>query len=87
MRQGKLSWPKTRVPWEIKVVVWRRWALGDTKAQTVAFFELNIEEYPKAPLHVDTIRKVRDELTVLPIELLDKLLRDMPELGSLIKQQ
>ncbi len=86
MKKEKPSWAKTRVPWEIKKVIWRCWASGETKRDTVKVFEAAVEKYPGAPYHVDTIQKVRDELLALPIEWLDKLIFESPELEDFIKE-
>lgn len=87
MKLKKPRWVKTTVPWETKKVIWQRWALGNTERHTVRFFELNLDKYPYAPLHVDTVRKVQEELLELPIECLDKLVEELPELESFIKEK
>ena len=84
MRQPKPSWKKTNTPWEIEKVIWLRWALADTEIQTTYYLDGHRDEYPNAPGHRDTISKVRDELLAMPVELLDRLAEEMPELEPLI---
>ena len=87
MRQKKPSWAKTLVPIEIKNVIWRYWFLGLTLSQTAEIFKASDTEYPDAPVSVDTIRKVREELPEAPAELLDMFLEESPELESFIKEK
>lgn len=83
----KQSWRRTRVSWETKKRIWERWALGDTEADTIEYFTLYAEEYPKAPSHRHTINKVRKELLELPLPLLRKLADELPEIKDFVKER
>ena len=85
--QRKPSWAKTNVPWNIKKLIWKSWAEGDTIKTTQNFFELHQGEYEDAPFDKATIRKVRTELCCLPDELEKTLVTELPEVSSLIQQQ
>jgi hypothetical protein len=87
MRQPKPGWKKTNVSWEIKKVIWLRWALGDTEIETIHYLDGHRDEYPNAPVHRDTIRKVREEFLALPSEWLDKLISDLPEIEHFVKEK
>ncbi len=87
MKQAKPSWKKTNVPWEIKKVIWQRWALGDTEKETVQYFDCHRDEYQNAPGHRDTISKVRDELLELPIDLLEQVMNEVPETRQLVEEK
>ena len=87
MRQPKPGWKKTNTPWEIEKVIWLRWALGDTKKETVHYLDGHRDEYPNAPVHRDTIKTVRGEFLALPSELLDKLISDLPEIEHFVKEK
>ncbi len=84
MTSRKPSWMKTNAPWDIRVVIWQHWAQGDTIQKTIHFFELHKDEYEKAPMDRNTISAIKDELIVLPIELMLKLVKDVPEVKQLI---
>jgi len=87
MASEKPSWAKTNVGWDIRKVVWQRWAMGDTIAATMTFFDSNMTEYKKAPFDRNTIAAVRNELGDLPIELLHKLLKELPEIETFLMKQ
>ena len=87
MRQPKPGWKKTNVSWEIRKVIWQRWALGDTEIETVHYFDRHRDEYPNAPGHRDTISKVRDELLELPIDLLEQAMNEVPEIRRLMEEK
>lgn len=86
MGNNMQKWRKTRANWEIRKIIWERWALGDTERDTVIFFESNSEKYPNGPLHRHTINKVRKELLNLPVTLLNKLASELPELLDFLKE-
>ncbi len=81
----KPSWAQTNVPWDIKKVIWQKWARGDTIAATQRFFELHAGENKGAPFDKETIQKVRNELRSLPDSLMERLLAEFPEVSSLVR--
>jgi hypothetical protein len=84
MVRRKASWVKTNVPWNIKIVIWQQWAQGNTITETARFFELHTEDYKGAPFDRNTISKVWDELSCLPIGQLIKLVNESPELKDFV---
>ena len=87
MSSEKPSWVKTNVGWDIRKVIWQRLAMGDTIAEIKTFFDLHQDEYKNAPIDRNTIAAVRNELADLPLELLDKLLEEMPEIETFLKEK
>ena len=87
MSSEKPSWAKTNVSWDIRKVIWQRWAMGDTVKGTIAFFQLHRDKYENAPLDRNTVATVRNELAGLPFELLHKLLEEMPETKTFLMEQ
>ena len=85
---GKPSWALTLVDWEIKKVIWRYWFLGFTLHRTKEIFKDKNSPYPEyAPVSVDTVKKVRQELSRMPVELLDKLIAEEPELEPFVTEK
>jgi len=87
MRQKKPVWAKTLVHWDIKKAIWWHWFLGLTLRQTTQIFKSSDKEYLDAPVTVDTVRKVRQELLDIPVELLDELVEEVPELETFIREK
>lgn len=89
MTSPEPSWKRTNVRWEIRKLIWRRWSLGDTIANTLAFFELRQtdKDLKDAPTDRNTIAKVRDELAHVPLEVLLELVKEMPEIATFLRQQ
>ena len=87
MAKRKPRWQKTNVSWEIRRIIWQRWAQGDTVPQTVNFFELHQGEYRNVPFDRGTIKKVKDELLDIPAELASKLINELPEVKSFLLEQ
>lgn len=84
MEIDKSNWKLTNVKWEDSKIIWSRWALGDTVKATKTFFELHSVEYPDAPLDRMTIKKVREEISRMPIEICTKLIEEVPEARELV---
>lgn len=87
MSSEKPSWAKTNVSWDIRKVIWQRWSMGDTVKGTIDFFQLHRDKHPNAPLDRNTTASVRNELVGLPVELLQKLLEEMPEIKTFLMEQ
>jgi hypothetical protein len=89
MTPSKPSWQKTNVRWEIRKLIWQRWALGDKVPNTLTFFDLHKGEkgYKDVPTDRSTIIKIRGELAHVPLELLHKLLEELPEVKSFLYDQ
>jgi hypothetical protein len=62
------DWVKTEVPWEIKIIVWKRFALGETIKQIENFLKIQGNHYDH-----NTIAKLRDELADAPTEIIQEL--------------
>ncbi|HUU63667.1 MAG TPA: hypothetical protein VMX96_07110 [Dehalococcoidia bacterium] len=76
------DWAKTNESWETRKEIWAHWAYGDNVSKTVIALELE-----GRVIHRDTIRAVRDELLELPVELLVKLVSELPEVQSLVEKE
>jgi len=87
MSSEKPSWAKTNVGWDIRKLIWQRWAMAETIKQTMEFFDLDKVKYENAPVDRNTIAAVRNELADLPLELLHKLLEEMPDIETFLKEQ
>ncbi len=72
------------MPWETKKLIWKLWESGATISNTLTHFEENPQEHPVYSRQ--TIAKVRDELTKLPVNKLDQLLSELPEIKDFIKE-
>lgn len=86
-KQEKPDWALTKVGWEIRKVIWLHWAMGETLTQTAKYLQLHADEFPNCQYHIDTIRKVRKELLSMPVELLGKLVKEVPELKSFVEEK
>lgn len=84
MARRKSGWAKTNVSWDIRKVIWLRWAFGDKIKDILKFLELNADQYENAPVDRNTIRNVMDELKLIPCDLVVTLISEAPELKSLI---
>ena len=77
-RSKQRKWPLTNQPWELKVVVWEKTAIGDRVATIEKWLQLNsiqldTGEEETFPLDRGTIRTIREELAYVPEYLLVKL--------------
>lgn len=88
IRQGKPDWALTNVGWEVRKIVWLLWAMGETLPQTAMFLKLNKDDFPDdRQYHVDTLRRVRKELVAVPVEILDRLVEEVPGVRSFLINQ
>jgi hypothetical protein len=83
MARGKrsASWMKTNTTWEVRKAVWLRWSLGDSADKTLDFLSGNTVQFPDAPVDRGTIAKIRDELLLLPLDLVRLLIKELPDTG------
>ncbi|MFC1861188.1 hypothetical protein ACFLYL_02785 [Chloroflexota bacterium] len=86
MKQGKPDWALTNVGWEVRKAVWLLWAMGETLPQTAIFLDLHADKFSDRQYHIDTLRRVRKELDTVPVELLDKLVDEVPGVKSFIEK-
>ena len=86
MKQGKPDWALTNVGWEVRKAVWLLWAMGETLPQTAVFLDLHADEFSDRQYHIDTLRRVRKELETVPVELLDRLIKEAPGVKAFIEE-
>lgn len=83
-RKQKAGWVRTNTSWETRKVVWYRYSLGDTDTAIIRYLELNQGKYEDIPTHRDTIGEIRNELLYMPIDVIQQLITELPEIHSFI---
>jgi hypothetical protein len=82
--EGVLPMSRPRASWETRLAIWLRCALDDTDQNIKIFLELNKDKYPDAPYSRDTIAKVREEFSSLSPQSVERAIREVPELKTLV---
>ncbi|MFC2017884.1 hypothetical protein ACFLTQ_01085 [Chloroflexota bacterium] len=87
-RKKKASWVRSpNTPWETKKAIWYRWSLGEKDAAILRYLELHQDKYEDIPFNRGTISGVRNELLVMPIEVVRQLISELPDIRSFIEDQ
>jgi len=85
LTQRITAWRKSLVPWETKKVIWQRHARGESLKNIGIYLELHQDELRAVPFDRATIKKVIAELQEMPIDLKNQLIRELPEIKSIIQ--
>ena len=77
----------TNASWRTKIEVYRLSALGESDTNILAYFDLNRDKYPDAPVHRDTVKRIREKFSLLlPIQL-QLAITEEPTLEKLLSEK